>query len=66
MLRIHVYALAKIRQFKLKRPVERLSWTMEVPMLADVSGAYSAISSVLAMCDWAPLTGAFVTPFGYT
>ena len=36
--------------------------TLEVAKLADVRGAYSAIS----MCDWAPLTSAFVTPFGCT
>ena len=35
--------------------------TLEVAMLADVS----MISNVY-MCDWAPLTRAFVTPFGCT
>ena len=31
--------------------------TLKVYMLANVSGAYSAISSVkIPMCDWAPLT----------
>ena len=39
--------------------------TLEVAMLADVRGAYSAISS-LNLCDLAPLTSAFVTPFGCT
>ena len=36
--------------------------TLEVAMLAGVRETYSAISSV----DWAPLTSAFVTPFGHT
>ena len=40
--------------------------TLEVTMLADIRGAYSAISSVKPMCDWAPLTSAFITPFGCT
>ena len=42
--------------------------TLEVAMLADVSGAHSAISSIITMCDWAPvsMTQAFVTPFGWT
>ena len=35
--------------------------TLEVAMLADVSGAYSAIFSV-NMCDWTYMTWAFVTP----
>ena len=39
--------------------------TLEVAMLADVRGAYSAISSV-NLCDWAPLTSAFVTPYRCT
>ena len=39
--------------------------TLEVAMLADVSGAYSAISYVY-LCDWAPLTWAFFSPFGWT
>ena len=39
--------------------------TLEVAKLADVRGAYSEISSV-NMCDWAPLTSAFFTPFGCT
>ena len=40
--------------------------TLDVAMLADVSGAYSAISSV-NLCVTGPLlTPAFVTPVGCT
>ena len=48
-LQIYVYALAQIYQVKKKRPVKNIRFTtLEVAkhMLADVSGAYSAISSV--------------------
>ena len=52
-----VYALAKIRQVKYNRK-DRLknmrATTLEVVMLADVSGAYSAISSV-NLCVTRPL-----------
>ena len=40
--------------------------TLEVAMLADVSGAYSAISSANLCVYWAPQTSAFVTPFRCT
>ena len=42
ILLIHVFAFAKIRQVKWKRPVEKYAWYDT----ADVSGAHSAISSV--------------------
>ena len=41
--------------------------TLKGAVLADVSGAHSAISSVfIPTCDWAPLTSAFVTPLRCT
>ena len=47
ILLIHVYALAKIRQLNRKERLENVrGTTLDVAMPADVSGAYSAISSV--------------------
>ena len=55
ILLIHVYALALIRQFNRKDELKNMrGMTLEVAMLAHVSGAYSAISSVY-QCVTGPL-----------
>ena len=47
ILLIHVYASAWIRQLNKKDQLKNMcGTTLEVAMLADFSGAYSAISSV--------------------
>ena len=50
---IHVYAFAKHVRFNRKDWLKYMrGTTLEVAMLADVSGAYSAISSVYQCVTW--------------
>ena len=61
ILLIHVYPLAQIRQVKYKRPVEKYA-------CYDTGSRHASrrqrVLKCDFQCDWAPLTSAFVTPFG--
>ena len=62
---IHVYALAKIRQAKYKSPVEKYAWyDTGIRHACRRQRGLQCDSYCLPMYDWAPLTCAFVTPFG--
>ena len=57
ILLIHVYALAKIRQVKWNRPVEKYVWYGTRSHHASRRHRVSQCDSeCLPMCDWAPLT----------